>query len=84
MFCFCPAARYCVLIGQAVTIRNREQGGASHTADLNNKRAVGPHAAMGAGKWEHPVQAGTAVYSGPQHVCFALMGPNKLKALQHQ
>lgn len=48
LFCFCPAARCCSLIGQPVTIRNMVEGGASHTADRGTTSVLcGAHAADG-------------------------------------
>lgn len=47
LFCFCPAARCCSLIGQPVTIRNMAGGGASHTADRGTTSVLsGAHAGM--------------------------------------
>lgn len=63
LFCFCPAARCCSLIGPPVTIRNMVEGGASHTADRGTTGVLyWPHAAMGAGN----IQSGhgTELYSG--------------------
>lgn len=63
LFCFCPAARCCSLIGPPVTIRNMVEGGASHTADRGTTGVLyWPHAVMGAGN----IQSGhgTELYSG--------------------
>ena len=47
LFCFCPAARCCSLIGPPVTIRNMVEGGASHTADRGTTSVLyGAHAGM--------------------------------------
>lgn len=43
LFCFCPAARCCCVIGQTVTIRNMAEGGPSHTADGGTTSVLSGH-----------------------------------------
>lgn len=69
LFCFCPAARCCSLIGPPVTIRNMVEGGASHSWSRNNRRAV--LATCSDGGWEHPVRPwdGALLWSSDKRCC---------------
>lgn len=62
LFCFCPAARRCSLIGPPVTIRNMVEGGASHTADRGATCVLcWPHAGTGTGTGAWSVQSRTGL-----------------------
>lgn len=54
LFCFCPAATCCALIGHLVTIRNMVEGGASFTQLIEDQQAcsVCVGGAKGGGGWE--------------------------------
>lgn len=54
LFCFCPAATCCALIGHLVTIRNMVEGGASFTQLIEDQQACSVCVgwAKGGGGWE--------------------------------